>query len=93
MSEPQISDELFQTWLIKHINLLMRRPGKWEDVRQLYGTAFIDGWSQALIHANRNQPSAESPAQMPFPQRLEFEPAKDPTSIYGKRSDPILVTD
>ena len=78
MSEPQTSDDLFQTWLVNHINLLMRRPGKWEDVLQLYGTAFNDGWNQALIHADRNRSSVENPAQIPVPQIIQFEPVKDP---------------
>jgi hypothetical protein len=64
MIEPQISDELFQRWLLNHIHILMKRPGKMKDVRLIYGSAFNDGWCAALRCLETNGNSVENTVQV-----------------------------
>jgi hypothetical protein len=93
MSDPKINDRLFQTWVLDHSQVLMNGSRRLDDLVLLYGSAFHDGWFQAL---GRVEPAGKPPediVQSADSQLLEFE-SKRPTSrlpVHRVKSLPLTV--
>jgi hypothetical protein len=79
MNKPSVSEKLFETWIQNHRDILAKGSQQVDDMVVLYGTAFHDGWFQALSYAQSIRKSVADRAQSPAPKvvspRSETRPA------------------
>jgi hypothetical protein len=92
MNTPEISEKLFQTWVLDHAQVLMKGSRQLDDLVLLYGAAFHDGWFQALNRAEPSCKTVENTAQSSDSQLLEFE-SKRPCTRPPARQNQIIVAD